>query len=62
MKLNLSKFVLVVFIAFAPVVARAQLLQLSPANADKLLDRLSKDKSISADEVLKTFITGRLIR
>lgn len=54
MKLNLSKLITFIFAAFTSVVCQAQLLQLSPANADKLVAQLQKDNSISTNEILKT--------
>jgi hypothetical protein len=54
MKLNLSKLILFVFTAFNSLVAQAQLLKLSPANADKLLSQLQSNAAISADGLLKT--------
>lgn len=54
MKPNLSKLILFIFAAFASRVSHAQLLQLSPANANKLLGQLKNNAAISADGLLKT--------
>jgi predicted esterase len=54
MKLNLPRLALFLFTLFSPLLGSAQLLQLSPANASKLLAQLQNNTSISADELLKT--------